>query len=649
MHTAPSTFDDLGLRDELLAALTELGYEEPTPIQREAIPTMLAGRDLLGQAATGTGKTAAFALPVLHKLADTRDGAAGDSPVALVLVPTRELAMQVCEAMYRYGRRLGARVVPVYGGQPIYRQIRALERGVDIVVATPGRALDHISRGSIRLDGIRQVVLDEADEMLDMGFAEDIEEILSSTPADRQTVLFSATMPPRIASIARTHQHDPVTVRISREAADESAGEVTHTAYVVARPHKAAALGRILDVEAPGAAIVFCRTRTEVDQLTETLNGRGYRAEALHGGMDQEQRDRVMGRMRSATAELLIATDVAARGLDLDHLTHVVNFDVPSSPDVYVHRVGRVGRAGRSGTAITLAEPREQRQLDNIGRITKMPVTIGKIPTVAELRDRQHAITAGALRDALTAGDDESFALLVDELGGEFELADIARAAIALYHRAAGNVDDEQEIPAPYVRPERGRSDRDATDRRPRYADRDAGGEGRGHRPGGRGGEPGTFEPARIFINVGRDANISPGDIVGAIANETSLSGRQIGPIKIAQKFSTVGVPPEAVHEVIDALHRTVVRGRNVKARPYVEQSDERPRRGVGPAAARTGGPAYPANRAAARPGKGAKFGRDARSGGPADRARGDRPAGGRFGWEDRAGSSGRARREPRG
>ena len=337
-----TTFADLGLRPELLRALSGLGYEEPTPIQREAIPPLLQGRDLVGQAATGTGKTAAFALPVLERIA--RQAERGE-PMALVLVPTRELAMQVSEAMHRYGRELGARILPIYGGQPIGRQLRALERGVDVVVATPGRAIDHIARQTLGLGSLEVVVLDEADEMLDMGFAEDIEAILRHAPKDRQTVLFSATMPPRINGMVRRHLRDPVRIQLGGAASGPGDGSlVRQSAYVVPRAHKAAALGRVLDVEAPTAALVFCRTRDEVEQLTETLNGRGYRAEALHGGMDQAQRDRVMGRLRSGVADLLVATDVAARGLDVQRLTHVVNYDVPCAPDAYVHRIGRVGR-----------------------------------------------------------------------------------------------------------------------------------------------------------------------------------------------------------------------------------------------------------------------------------------------------------------
>ncbi|MCW2776623.1 MAG: box helicase domain protein, partial [Frankiales bacterium] len=353
------TFADLDLRPELLAALSSLGYEEPSPIQREAIPPMLAGRDVLGQAATGTGKTAAFALPLLQRL---RPG--GRSPRALVLAPTRELAMQVSEAIHRYGRDLGARVLPVYGGQPIGRQLKVLDHGVDVVVATPGRAKDLIERGALKLDEVETVVLDEADEMLDMGFADDLEAILGAAPQERQTVLFSATMPSRVNHMVRKHLKDPVRVLIQRETTEPGeAPKVRQVAYVVPRSHKAAALGRVLDIEAPVATIVFCRTREDVDGLTETLNGRGYRAEALHGGLSQEQRDRVMGRLRSGVAELLVATDVAARGLDLDQLTHVVNFDVPNAAESYVHRIGRVGRAGREGVAVTLAEPRERRML----------------------------------------------------------------------------------------------------------------------------------------------------------------------------------------------------------------------------------------------------------------------------------------------
>ncbi len=362
-----------------------LGYEEPTPIQREAIPPLLEGRDLVGQAATGTGKTAAFALPMLQRIAAL--GGERPQPAALILVPTRELAMQVAEAVHRYGRALAIKVLPIYGGQAYGPQLRGLERGTDVVVATPGRALDHIRRGTLKLEGLCAVILDEADEMLDMGFAEDIESILGETPAGRQTLLFSATLPPRIAGIARRHLNDPVRIKIGGErVAAGSAPKVRQTAYIVPREHKLAALGRVLDIEGPTAAIVFCRRRTEVDELAETLTGRGYRAEGLHGGMTQEQRSRVMKRFRAGGVDLLIATDVAARGLDIEHLSHVFNYDVPCEPESYVHRIGRVGRAGRDGVAITLAEPREHRQLQAIERATRQKIEIARLPTVADLR-----------------------------------------------------------------------------------------------------------------------------------------------------------------------------------------------------------------------------------------------------------------------
>src|SRR6478672_11007368 len=436
------TFGDLGLRPELLSTLTALGYEEPTPIQREAIPPLIEGKDLLGQAATGTGKTAAFALPILQQLTGDRHAA---PPSALVLVPTRELAVQVSEALHRYGRELGARVLPVYGGAPIVRQLRALEGGVDVVVATPGRALDLVNRGSLKLGEVVTVVLDEADEMLDMGFADDLESLLGETPEQRQTVLFSATMPRRLDSLARRHLTDPVRISLGRERTEPGeAPRVRQTAYVVPRAAKPAALGRILDVEAPTAAIVFCRTREEVDSLTETLNGRGYRAEALHGGMSQEQRDRVMGRLRAGTADLLVATDVAARGLDIDQLTHVVNYDVPSAPEAYVHRIGRVGRAGREGVAITLAEPREHRQLKTIERVSGAPIAVEKVPTVADLRARRLEMTRSAIEELLVEGDLDRFRVVLDALTDEHDVVEIALAAVKLAHEASGQPDDDE-------------------------------------------------------------------------------------------------------------------------------------------------------------------------------------------------------------
>ncbi|WP_369134098.1 DEAD/DEAH box helicase [Modestobacter sp. I12A-02662] len=543
-----TTFDELGLRPELLAALTTLGYEEPTPIQREAVPPLVQGRDLQGQAATGTGKTAAYALPLLQRL---EAGRRAPEPAALVLVPTRELAIQVSEALYKYGRELGARVVPVYGGQPIGRQLRALDGGVDVVVATPGRALDHVRRSTLRLGAVSTVVLDEADEMLDMGFAEDLEAILDETPPDRQTVLFSATMPRRLDSLARRYLRDPVRIQVARERpATGEAPRVRQTAYVVPRASKPTALGRVLDIESPTAAIVFCRTRDEVDHLTETLNGRGYRAEALHGGMGQEQRDRVMGRLRAGTTELLIATDVAARGLDIDQLTHVVNYDVPSAAETYVHRIGRVGRAGREGVAITLVEPRGHRMLKTIEQVTGSPIAVGKLPTVADLRARRLELTQAALRESLLEDDLDRFRAVVESLTDEFDVMDVALAAVKLAHEAGGGTDDDEEdIPDVPLRPDRG----DA--RRP---------DGRGRRDDRRGPSANT---ARIFLGLGRSAGVRPGDLVGAITGEAGLRGRDIGAIEIADRFSVVEVPEAAAREVIAALREATIRGRRPTVR----------------------------------------------------------------------------------
>jgi len=553
-----SGFDGLGLRPELMSALVALGYEEPTPIQQQTIPLLIEGRDLIGQAATGTGKTAAFALPILEHIPPR---GAPVVPIALVLVPTRELAVQVSEALYRYGRDLDARVVPIYGGQPIYRQLQALSNGVHVVVATPGRALDHISRNTLPLDAVKMVVLDEADEMLDMGFAEDIEEILKATPKTRQTVLFSATLPPRINAIAKRHLTDPVKIQIGLGDTKPGKALVRQSVYIVQRNHKSAALGRILDVEAPTAAIVFCRTRTEVDQLTETLNGRGYRAEALHGGLSQESRDRVMNRLRSGTTELLVATDVAARGLDIDQLTHVVNYDVPSAPESYVHRIGRVGRAGRQGVAITLAEPREQRLLSNIERLTKQKIGVEKVPSVADLRARQIELTLGTLRTALEADDLDRYDDVVDTLVQQFDIRQVALAAIKLAHEASGAVVDEKEIPDAAVRAER------KSDRKPdRKVDRGA---DRTHSERGR--SQGNGETARVYVGVGRKDGIRPGDLVGAIANETSLSGREIGPIKLAEHFAIVGIPEWSTDEVIAALKGTTLKGKKATIRRYTD------------------------------------------------------------------------------
>jgi ATP-dependent RNA helicase DeaD len=672
---APATDDGgfaaLGLHPSILTALTALGYEEPTPIQEATIPLLLSGRDVLGQAATGTGKTAAFALPLLHRLMsqDERGGDRRRAPGALVLVPTRELAMQVAEAIHKYGKGFGARVLAVYGGTPMEQQLRALSRGVDVVVGTPGRLLDHINRKSLDLSRVGTAVLDEADEMLDMGFADELEAILEKLPPaseGRQTALFSATMPPRIAAIGERHLNQPERVAIARERlAAGVAPRVRQIAYVVNRQHKLAALGRVLDMEAPTSAIVFCRTRGEVDELTESLAGRGYRAEALHGGLSQDQRDRVMRRFREGNTELLIATDVAARGLDVEHLSHVVNYDLPNSPDVYTHRIGRTGRAGREGVAITLAQPREHRLLRNIEELTGQPIRVEAVPTIVDLRTRRLELLRASLREAIVADGFDPYRAVVESLAEEFDIMDVAMAAVQLAHAAEGGTaetQDAEEIPSLSFpsgrggprdsrgrdsrggprqdrfggrerggfdrgdrgdrgdrpprgdRPERGprvaprddaprgggRELRDPRDRDPRTArtgyDR-AGGEGyapreergyqrergpqrgfddargprgrdaRGPGGGGPGGRRGGGDVARIFVGLGKEAGVRPGDLVGAIANEAGVDARDIGAIDIADRFALVEVPGAAAERVVRALRDTTIRGRKVDAR----------------------------------------------------------------------------------
>lgn len=542
-------FGSLGLHQALVGAATALGYEEPTAIQREAIPPLVQGRDVLGQAATGTGKTAAFALPMLHRIGIVEE-TEGPRPVrGLILVPTRELAMQVAEAVHKYGRSLGTRVLPIYGGQSMQQQLRALRRGVDIVVATPGRALDHIQRGTLGLDAVESLVLDEADEMLDLGFTEEIEAIVAAVPAQRQTALFSATVAPRIRTIAKRYLHDPVHVTIaSQTSASGKATAIREVAYAVQRAHKAAALGRVIDMEAPTSAIIFCRTRTEVDELTQTLGGHGYQAEAIHGGLSQEQRDRVLRRFREGTSEILVATDVAARGLDIEHLSHVVNYDVPSSPDAYVHRIGRTGRAGRKGVAITLVEAREHRLLRNIEQHTKRKIRVESVPTVLDLRTRRLELTRVALEDALAGGDLERYRVVVESLSLEHDVLDLAAAAVKLAAQRDGTGMEDVEIPPapplPTGKVPTGKAQRSGPRERLRAQD-----------------------ATKLYIGLGRSAGIRPADLVGAIANEARLDSRDIGAIDITDRFSLVEVPTSEANRIIAALRGKSIRGKKVSVR----------------------------------------------------------------------------------
>jgi ATP-dependent RNA helicase DeaD len=521
-------FAALGLSSSLVDAVAALGYEEPTPIQKEAIPILLAGADMLGQAATGTGKTAAFALPLLDRL--SRDRKAGSGKVrALVLVPTRELAMQVAEALHKYAKGSSLSVVPVYGGAPMDHQIRALRRGTEVVVGTPGRVLDHMRRRTLDLSLVEVLVLDEADEMLDMGFAEDLDAIVLETPETRQTALFAATFAPRIMSIAGRHLKQPKKVQIAQEKrAPGKLPRIRQVAFIVGKGQKIGALNRILEFESPKSAIVFCRTRLEVDELTDTLNAHGYGAQALHGGMVQKQRDRVMQLFRTEKADILVATDVAARGLDIEHVSHVINFDLPTAAEVYVHRIGRTGRIGRDGVAITLLAPREQRFLQYVERLTKQKIEIGKLPSEADLRKRRLEAAKETLRARIAAGGLEEMRELIASLAEEFDIIDVAAAAVAI-------ANDGAEKPVAVAEPE--------PDEMPdRTSDR----------------------LTLLRISVGKEESIRPADLVGAIAGEAGVPSRVIGAIKIHDDYSLVEVPEELSERIVLALKRTKIRGHKV-------------------------------------------------------------------------------------
>lgn len=541
-----TTFSDLGLSPVVVDALTKLGFEEPTPIQQEAIPALLTGRDVLGQAATGTGKTAAFSLPLLEHWLLGEEAA---EPLVLIVTPTRELCLQVSEAFHSFGRDAGIVVTPIYGGQEYGRQIRALKRGTHVVVATPGRALDHISRGTLSLASIKAVVLDEADEMLDLGFADELDAIFDALPGKVQTALFSATLPPRIARIAEDRLSDPIRIAIAKApAADGETPRVPQIAYVVGKNYRIPALGRILDLEAPELAIIFARTRNEVDDLTEALRARGFSVEALHGGLDQPTRDRVMRRARSGQVDAIVATDVAARGIDLENLTHVINFGIPASYETYIHRIGRTGRAGRSGTAITILEPREHRHLRMLERVTKAKIEIRSVPSATDVRAKRLELLRGSIEEILAAENTEAlerFRVVVESLCEEHDPFEVAAAALKLAQENEGADDDDTDIPT-------------FTDRQRTRQEK------RGERT--RSDRTGDPEPGmtRIFIGAGRFAGIRPGDIVGAIANEAGISSKAIGAIEISDRFTLAEVESETAETVVAALQDARFKGRTV-------------------------------------------------------------------------------------
>jgi ATP-dependent RNA helicase DeaD len=560
---ATLTFSELGLGDAVLKALKDVGYETPSAIQAATIPPLLSGRDVLGVAQTGTGKTAAFALPILSRLDLSQK-----SPQALVLAPTRELALQVCEAFERYASHLkGVHVLPVYGGQGYGIQLSALRRGVHVVVGTPGRIMDHLDKGTLDLSQLKYLVLDEADEMLKMGFAEDVETILADTPDDKQIALFSATMPAQIRRISQKYLHDPEEITVKNKTT--TSANTTQRYLMVSYPQKIDALTRILEVENFEGMIVFVRTKNETETLAEKLRARGYSASAISGDVAQAQRERTVEQLKNGKLDILVATDVAARGLDVERISHVVNYDIPIDTESYVHRIGRTGRAGRSGAAISFVTPRERRLLGAIEKATRQPMVEMRMPSVEDV----NVTRLTRFDDAITAalGDATTLNTFRDIIAHYVEHHDVVEAdvAAALAVVAQGDTplllspDDPR-----FARRERERMDRDQGDRQNRSErsfrddrpDRPERAERRPRDPNKR--------LTSYRIEVGKRHRVEPRQIVGALANEGGLSREDFGHIDIRPEFSLVELPADLPRETLDKLSATRISGKLIEMRP---------------------------------------------------------------------------------
>ena len=564
MTEQTTSFEALGLSPDLLSTIREIGYETPSPIQAASIPHILEGRDILGQAQTGTGKTAAFALPILSRI-DVRKR----MPQALILTPTRELAIQVAEAFQTYARHIpGFHILPVYGGQGMGQQLRQLARGVHVIVGTPGRVMDHIRRETLNLDQLQTLVLDEADEMLRMGFIDDVEWILDHTPDTRQTALFSATMPQQVKKIADRHLNQPAEIKIKAKTA--TVESINQQYWLVSGLQKLEALTRILDADDIDAMIIFVRTKTETVELAEKLEARGYEAAALNGDMSQVLREKVVERLKNGALDIVIATDVAARGLDVERITHVVNYDIPYDTESYIHRIGRTGRAGRKGTAILFVAPREQRMLRAIEQATRHPIQRMRLPTLRDIADKRIEQFKSQLVETLDQADvgfyrDLISKMIEEEVGEALDLA--AALAQMMYRERPLNAPDEPEHVESEFPRDRGPRDRRAS---PRDRDRERDRGDRGDRGSDRRPERRSFEGnmVRYNIDVGRTHGVMPKDIVGAIANEGGLSARQIGGIKLFDTFSTVELPAGLSGDVVRLLQKTWVRGQKLNLQP---------------------------------------------------------------------------------
>ena len=545
-------FDELQLDERILRAVADMGFEEASPIQAQAIPVQMEGRDIIGQAQTGTGKTAAFGIPLLQKV-DPKS----KKLQAIALCPTRELAIQVADEIRRLAKYMhGVKVLPIYGGQDIVKQIRSLKDGTQIIIGTPGRVMDHMRRKTVKFDHIQTVVMDEADEMLNMGFLEDMETILSQLPEERQTIMFSATMPDAIAKIANNFQNNPVTVKVVKK--ELTVPKVTQYYYEVKPKTKVEVMCRLLDMYAPKLSVVFCNTKKGVDELVQALQGRGYFAEGLHGDLKQIQRDRVMNSFRNGRTDILVATDVAARGIDVDDVEAVFNYDLPQDDEYYVHRIGRTGRAGREGIAFSFVVGKEVYKLRDIQRYCKTKIIPQAIPSLNDV--------TGIKVDKI-----------LENVADTIEESDLSEMINILEKKLLEEDYTSLDLAAALLKMMMGEESEDIVDtREPRSLDdldsyysggsRNGNGRGRGRNSGGRDSryDSGREDMARLFINIGKNQNVKPGDILGAIAGESGMPGKMVGSIDMYDKYTFVEVPRENADAVLNAMKDVKIKGKNI-------------------------------------------------------------------------------------
>ncbi len=533
------TFSDFGLSPEVLKAVSAMGFEEPTPIQKKAIPILLTSKDVVGQAQTGTGKTAAFGIPIIERLNRATLGVQ-----ALILAPTRELAIQAAEEMNKLGKIKRLHALPVYGGTSIERQINALRKGVHIVVGTPGRILDHIERKTLSLKDVKIVVLDEADEMLDMGFVDDITRILKETPADRQTLLFSATMPEQILQISKRYMKHPEKIKIHSDTL--TAPKIDQVFYEVRNEEKVEALSRLIDSDDTGRFLVFCHTKKEADDVSSNLKLRGYVAEAMHGDFSQAQREAVLKKFRESKVDVLVATDVAARGLDISNISHVVNFSIPQNPESYVHRIGRTGRAGKEGIAITFVTPREDKQFRLIKAVSKAQIKRGKLPTKEEVTEARFANLKEKIHEFIDDKRFDRFLKLAETLAVEIQPIEATAALLKFTLEgfdAAGSAREET-------------------------VSLDETGAASGM--------------ARLFMTIGREQGVKPGDIVKEISKKAGIPYNAIKSVNIFEKFTFVEVPRDAAAKVIEFMHQSIIAGWKVAVAPARPRSRDDAGNGAG-------------------------------------------------------------------